>query len=47
MIHAKFGPGNVVEVEPLATDLKVTVEFDNPSAGKKTLLNKFAKLQRL
>ena len=47
VIHAKFGPGNVVEVEPLATDLKVTVEFDNPSAGKKTLLNKFAKLQRL
>ena len=43
--HAKFGPGTVVEMEPLANDIKVTVDFDNPAAGKKTLLNKFAKLQ--
>lgn len=43
--HPKFGQGSVVEVEPLANDIKVTVNFDNPAAGKKTLLNKFAKLQ--
>lgn len=43
--HPKFGQGTVVEVELLANDIKVTVDFDNPAAGKKTLLNKFAKLQ--
>lgn len=48
--HAKFGAGTVGEVEIMAgaasaADLKVVVVFDDPAAGRKTLLSKFAKLE--
>jgi hypothetical protein len=48
--HSKFGRGTVGEVEPMAgstnpADLKVTVIFDSPAHGQKTLLSKFAKLE--
>ena len=43
--HARFGLGTVVEVEMLATDVKITVNFENPTVGKKTLLGKYAKLE--
>ena len=45
--HARFGLGTITELEMLATDVKITVEFENPMAGKKTLLSKYAKLEVL
>lgn len=42
--HAKFGPGTIAAVEQMSGDSKITVLFDSPAAGKKTLLSKFAKL---
>jgi hypothetical protein len=45
--HAKFGTGVVLGVEPSAMDTKVTVRFDDPAIGKKSLLSKFAKLKVL
>jgi DNA helicase-2/ATP-dependent DNA helicase PcrA len=50
--HAKFGRGTVEDVEIMAgassaTDLKIVVAFDDPTAGRKTLLSKFAKLEIL
>lgn len=44
VVHAKFGEGTIVAIEQMAGDHKVTVMFDSPTAGKKTLLSKFAKL---
>lgn len=43
--HAKFGKGTIVTIEKLANDHKITVLFDDPAAGKKALLAKYAKLQ--
>ena len=43
--HPKFGEGEVVRVETLATDHKVVVRFG--AYGEKTLLAKFAKLTKL
>ena len=43
--HPKFGAGEVVRIETLATDHKVVVRFGD--YGEKTLLAKFAKLTRL
>ena len=43
--HAKFGKGSIVAIERLSNDTKITVQFDNPAAGKKALLAKYAKLQ--
>jgi DNA helicase-2/ATP-dependent DNA helicase PcrA len=40
--HGKFGRGVVVEIEHMATDRKITVDFDG--LGRKVLLAKFAKL---
>ncbi len=50
--HAKFGRGTVEQVEIMAgaasaADLKITVTFDSPAHGRKTLLSKFAKLEIL
>ena len=45
--HVKFGTGVVLGVEPSAMDTKVTVRFDDPAIGKKSLLSKFAKLKVL
>ena len=45
--HAKFGTGVVIGVEPSTSDTKVTVRFDDPAIGKKSLLAKFAKLKVL
>jgi DNA helicase-2/ATP-dependent DNA helicase PcrA len=45
--HAKFGTGVVIGVEPSTSDTKVTVRFDDPQIGKKSLLAKFAKLKVL
>ncbi len=43
--HPKFGVGEVKNIETLATDHKLVVEFG--SYGSKTLLAKFAKLTKL
>ena len=43
--HPKFGAGSVDRIEPLATDYKVVITFDN--YGTKTLLAQFAKLTKL
>jgi DNA helicase-2/ATP-dependent DNA helicase PcrA len=40
--HAKFGIGTVTEIEQLAGDIKISVNFD--TGGPRTLLAKFAKL---
>ena len=40
--HPKFGNGKIVNIEALATDHKLVVEFD--AFGSKTLLAKLAKL---
>ncbi len=50
VLHDKFGKGVVEEVEMMAgassaADLKIVVAFDDPAAGRKTLLSKFAKLE--
>ena len=42
--HPKFGAGTIERIEPLATDHKVVVQFDQ--YGSKTLLAKFAKLTK-
>ena len=43
--HPKFGAGRVERIEPLTTDHKVVIAFDN--YGTKTLLAQFAKLTKL
>ena len=43
--HIKFGRGVITAIEPLATDHKLTVEFDD--GDRKTLLAKFAKLKKI
>ncbi len=43
--HLKFGRGTIRRIETLTTDHKLVVEFD--SGGEKTLLAKFAKLNKL
>jgi hypothetical protein len=49
--HTKFGSGTVNDSEPMAgggpEDMKITVTFDNPAHGRKTLLSKFAKLEKI
>ncbi len=42
--HAKFGRGEIAAIEDLGSDIKITVIFDDPSAGKKTLLSRYANL---
>lgn len=43
--HAKFGRGEVIEIENLTSDIKITVIFENPTAGKKSLLSRYANLK--
>lgn len=43
--HAKFGRGEVTGVETLASDIKVTVVFDDPTIGRKSLLSRYANLK--
>ncbi len=43
--HPKFGGGEIVRIEELATDHKLVVSFDE--WGEKTLLAKFAKLTKI
>ncbi|MBR2050509.1 MAG: hypothetical protein IJ957_07400, partial [Rikenellaceae bacterium] len=43
--HAKFGTGVVLGVEPSSMDTKITVRFDDPQVGRKSLLAKYAKLR--
>lgn len=42
--HPKFGVGRIERIEPLATDHKLVVNFEE--YGSKTLLAKFAKLTK-
>lgn len=42
--HAKFGTGIVLKAEGEGANRKLTVRFDTPGIGEKTLLTKFAKL---
>jgi len=44
VVHATFGPGEIVRIETLAADDKLIVRFD--AYGEKTLLAKFAKLTK-
>ena len=43
--HPRFGRGRIVGVEPMATDHKLIVEFDD--FGQKTLIAKLAKLTKI
>lgn len=43
--HPKFGMGIIERIEPLATDHKLVITFDN--YGSKTLLANYAKLNRM
>ena len=43
--HPTFGPGEVIRVEPVEGDLKLTVRFAR--VGQKKLLARFAKLERV
>lgn len=43
--HSKFGTGVVLGVEPSSMDTKITVRFDDPQVGRKSLLAKYAKLR--
>lgn len=43
--HARFGTGRIEAIERLTSDSKITVLFDNPEAGRKALLAKYAKLK--
>ncbi|MCM1531021.1 MAG: UvrD-helicase domain-containing protein [Bacteroides sp.] len=45
--HAKFGTGTVRSMEGEGANRKVTVKFDSPGVGEKTLLTKFAKLEKI
>ncbi len=45
--HLKFGRGTVERVVPIAGDCRIVIRFDNPAIGEKTLLAKFAKLNRI
>lgn len=45
--HAKFGTGSVISTDGEGANGKVTVKFDTPGVGEKTLLTKFAKLELL
>lgn len=44
--HAKFGTGTVVSTSGDGANGKFVVRFDTPGVGEKTLLSKFAKLER-
>ena len=43
--HPTFGPGEVIHVEPVEGDLKLTIRF--ATVGQKKLLARFAKLERM
>ncbi len=45
--HARFGCGRITAVEDMASDVKLTVEFDDGAVGRKSLLSKYAKLRIL
>ena len=43
--HARFGIGTIEAIERLTSDTKITVLFDAPEHGRKSLLAKYAKLR--
>lgn len=43
--HARFGTGTIEAIERLTSDTKITVLFDAPEHGRKSLLAKYAKLK--
>ena len=43
--HAKFGRGEITNIEELASDMKITVIFDDGTAGRKSLLSRYANLK--
>lgn len=45
--HPLFGVGRVLDSVVVGGEEEITVQFDNPRYGKKTLLNSLANLQRL
>ena len=45
--HSKFGQGEILAVEDMGSDKKITVQFDNPIAGRKSLLAKYANLKAI
>lgn len=42
--HPKFGRGKITATEPISSDIKITVTFEDPTAGTKNLLSKYANL---
>jgi ATP-dependent DNA helicase UvrD/PcrA len=44
--HARFGSGTVSELSGVARDMKVTVDFDDESIGRKRLVVQYAGLER-
>ena len=43
--HAKFGRGQIINIEEMPSDIKITVIFADPTCGKKSLLSKYANLK--
>lgn len=43
--HSKFGQGEITAMEDIGGDKKITVLFDDPASGKKSLLSKYANLR--
>lgn len=43
--HAKFGRGEVLQVEDMTSDIKITVVFEDDAVGRKSLLNRYANLK--
>jgi len=44
--HARFGSGTITELGGAGKDMKVTVDFDDESVGRKRLVVAYAGLQR-
>ena len=43
--HSKFGRGEIINIEEMPSDIKITVIFADPTCGKKSLLSKYANLK--
>ena len=44
--HPRFGGGTIAEIGGVGKDVKVTVDFDDESIGRKRLVVAYAGLQR-
>ena len=44
--HARFGSGTIAELAGVGRDTKVTIDFDDETIGRKTLVVAYAGLER-